>query len=472
MKGLVWLRNDIRMDDNPSLKRAFEECDSVITIYAWSPEQLKRHNEANIKQDFLIQNLKSLAVNLNAVNVPLLIFESKSFNNVKNEIAELIKKYSIDKIYWNKEFGLDEINRDKSVHDAVKANGSEIEIFNDQIIYEPGFLRTGQDNPFSVFTPFKRRWIENFDMKFLDIDFDYPIKDKLNFDSNVENFDFGLSATHGVDMSLWPVGEISALDRVKDFLDNRAIDYSKNRNDPMLDGTSRISPYLACGIISSKRCILEGLKKNNFELSSGNIGITKWIDEIVWREFYRNIMYSFPKVSKGKPFQDYTKNIEWISDEKNLNAWKTGNTGFPLIDAAMRQLLHEGWMHNRLRMVVAMFFTKNMLHDWRIGEAYFMQNLIDGDFASNNGGWQWSSSTGTDAAPYFRIFNPITQSKNFDKEGLFIKKYVPELQDLDKSVIHDPPVEHRKYCNYPLQILDLKESRVRAIEVFNKAKNT
>ena len=130
----------------------------------------------------------------------------------------------------------------------------------------------------------------------------------------------------------------------------------------------------------------------------------------------------------------------------------------------MRQLIHEGWMHNRLRMVVAMFFTKNMLHDWRLGEAYFMQNLIDGDFASNNGGWQWSSSTGTDAAPYFRIFNPITQSKNFDKEGLFIKKYVPELQDLDKSVIHDPPNEHRKYCNYPLQILDLKESRVRAIE--------
>ncbi len=260
-------------------------------VFIYSEKQLNSHNEANIKQDFLIQNLKSLGVNLNAVNVPLLIIESKSFYNVKNEIAKLIKEHSIDKIYWNKEFGLDEINRDKHVHDAIKAGGSEIEIFNDQIIYEPGFLRTGQDNPFSVFTPFKRRWVENFDMKFLDIDFDYPIKDKLNFDSNVENFNFGLSATHGVDMSLWPVGEISALDRVNDFLDNRAIDYSKNRNDPILDGTSRISPYLACGIISSKRCILEGLKKNNFELSSGNIGITKWIDEIVWREFYRNIMF-------------------------------------------------------------------------------------------------------------------------------------------------------------------------------------
>ena len=472
MKGLVWLRNDIRMDDNPSLKRAFEECNSVICVYLWSPEQLKKHNEANIKQDFLIQNLKSLAANLHPVNVALLIIESKSFNTVKDDISNLIHEHSINKIYWNKEFAFDEITRDKEVYDALQAKEVDVEIFNDQIIYEPGFLRTGQDNPFSVFTPFKRRWIEHFDMKFLDITFDYPTKDKLNFESNVDTFDFGFTSTHGVDMNLWPIGEASALDRVNDFLDNKAVDYSKNRNDPILNGTSRISPYLALGIISSKRCILEGLKKNNFELSSGNIGITKWIDEIVWREFYRNITYSFPKVSKGQPFQDYTKNIEWIFNEDHLNAWKQGNTGFPLIDAAMRQLIHEGWMHNRLRMVVAMFFTKNMLHDWRLGEAYFMQNLIDGDFASNNGGWQWSSSTGTDAAPYFRIFNPITQSKNFDKEGLFIKKYVPELQDLDKSVIHDPPNEHRKYCNYPLQILDLKESRVRAIEVFNKAKNT
>ena len=148
-----------------------------------------------------------------------------------------------------------------------------------------------------------------------------------------------------------------------------------------------------------------------------------------------------------------------------------GKTGFPLIDAAMRQLKTEGWMHNRLRMVVAMFFTKNMLHDWRLGEAFFMQNLIDGDFSSNNGGWQWSSSTGTDAAPYFRIFNPLTQSKNFDSDGLFIKKYVNELKDVEKKDIHDPSNEIRSLCNYPNQMLDLKESRLRAIDAFNEAKN-
>ena len=472
MNGLVWLRNDIRMDDNPGLRKACEECDAVLAIYLWSPEQLNRHNEANIKVEFLIKNLQSLEENLNSINIPILVIDNKDFSSVDQNISNLIKEHSIDKVYWGKEFGFDEINRDKSVEQQLIESKIDFEIFNDQIIYEPGFLRTGQDNPFSVFTPFKRRWVENFDMKFLDIEFNYPVKNKLEIQSNISNFDFNFSSKHSVDMNLWPAGETNALIQLNDFLDNRAINYSKDRNDPILNGTSRISPYLACGVISSRRCILEGLKRNNFELTSGNTGITKWIDEIVWREFYRNIMFSFSKVSRGMPFQDYTKNIQWQFDKDKLDAWKHGQTGFPLIDAAMRQLLHEGWMHNRLRMVVAMFFTKNMLHDWRLGEAYFMQNLIDGDFASNNGGWQWSSSTGTDAAPYFRIFNPITQSKNFDKEGLFIKKYVPELKDLDKSEIHDPSKEIRKHLNYPLQILDLKESRLRAIDVFNAAKNS
>ena len=472
MNGLVWLRNDIRMDDNPGLRKACEECDAVLAIYLWSPEQLNMHNEANIKVEFLIKNLQSLEENLNSINIPILVIDNKDFSSVDQNISNLIKEHSIDKVYWGKEFGFDEINRDKSVEQQLIESKIDFEIFNDQIIYEPGFLRTGQDNPFSVFTPFKRRWVENFDMKFLDIEFNYPVKNKLEIQSNISNFDFNFSSKHSVDMNLWPAGETNALIQLNDFLDNRAINYSKDRNDPILNGTSRISPYLACGVISSRRCILEGLKRNNFELTSGNTGITKWIDEIVWREFYRNIMFSFSKVSRGKPFQDYTKNIQWQFDKDKLDAWKHGQTGFPLIDAAMRELLHEGWMHNRLRMVVAMFFTKNMLHDWRLGEAYFMQNLIDGDFASNNGGWQWSSSTGTDAAPYFRIFNPITQSKNFDKEGLFIKKYVPELKDLDKSEIHDPSKEIRKHLNYPLQILDLKESRLRAIDVFNAAKNS
>ena len=471
MEALVWFRSDLRLEDNPALRNAFENSEKVHAIFIFSKKQLEKHNEANVKIDFLIKNLIQLEKKLTALNVPLTIIKSDGFDSDDSLIGEFIDKKNIDKVFWNNQFGEYETIRDRLVINYLDSKNINVNIFNDQIVYEPGFLKTGQGLPYSVFTPFKRKWIDNFEMDFLDIEYQYQSRKNLNYFSNLKDFDFNFETTHQVNMNLWPAGEDEAEARLLKFLDNKAIKYSKNRNDPIVDGTSRISPYLASGIISSKKCILEALKINNFEFSSGHIGVTKWIDEIVWREFYKNIMFSFPKVSRGQPFQDYSKKIEWRYSEKEFTAWKDGMTGFPIVDAAMRQLHHEGWMHNRLRMVVAMFFTKNMLHDWRLGEAYFMQNLIDGDFASNNGGWQWSSSTGTDAAPYFRIFNPITQSTNFDKEGLFIKKYVPELKDLDKSIIHNPPKEHRKYCNYPEPILDLKESRLRAIEAFKIAKS-
>ncbi len=471
MEALVWFRNDLRLQDNPALRNAFEQSMNVHAIFIFSNKQLKKHNEANVKIDFLKSNLFLLDEKLNKLNVPLTIIDSSGFDDNTSLIEQFVEKKNIKKVFWNNQFGEDEAIRDKLVKILLDKKNIDYETYNDQIIYEPGFLKTGQGLPYSVFTPFKRKWIENFEMDFLDIEYRYEAKNDLDYSSNVHDFDFNHKKNHQVNMELWPAGEDAAETRLLRFLNEKAKDYSKNRNDPILDGTSRISPYLALGIISSKKCILEALKINNFEFNSGHIGVTKWIDEIVWREFYKNIMFSFPKVSKGQPFQDYSKAIVWRYNEDEFNAWKEGRTGFPIVDAALRQLLHEGWMHNRLRMVVAMFFTKNMLHDWRLGEAYFMQNLIDGDFASNNGGWQWSSSTGTDAAPYFRIFNPITQSTNFDKEGKFIKKYIPELKDLDKSVIHNPSNEHRKYCNYPEPILDLKESRLRAIEAFKIAKS-
>jgi deoxyribodipyrimidine photo-lyase len=471
MEALVWFRSDLRLQDNPALRNAFEQAKNVHAVFIFSNNQLKKHNEANVKIDFLKSNLFLLEEKLNKLNVPLTIIDSGGFDNDASLIEQFIEKKNIKKVFWNNQFGEDEAIRDKLVKILLDKKNIDYETYNDQIIYEPGFLKTGQGLPYSVFTPFKRKWIENFEMDFLDIEYRYEARNNLDYSSNVRDFDFNYKKTHQVNMELWPAGEDEAETRLLRFLNEKAIDYSKNRNDPILDGTSRISPYLALGIISSKKCILEALKINNFEFNSGHIGVTKWIDEIVWREFYKNIMFSFPKVSKGQPFQDYSKTILWRYNEDEFNAWKEGRTGFPIVDAAMRQLLNEGWMHNRLRMVVAMFFTKNMLHDWRLGEAYFMQNLIDGDFASNNGGWQWSSSTGTDAAPYFRIFNPITQSTNFDKEGTFIKKYVPELKDLDKSVIHNPSIEHRKYCKYPEPILDLKESRLRAIDAFKTAKS-
>ena len=472
MKVLVWLRNDLRMDDNPALREACKLSEEVHAIYIYSQNQNKEHNEANCKIDFFIENLKDLSKSLSKVNIPLTIIDSDGFNDNPEVIKKYIELNSIEKIFWNNQFGEDEINRDESVKDLLQNSNIEIKTFDEQVVFEPGSILTGEGKPYSVFTPFKRKWIENFTLDMLDIEFKYTEKKSTKIKSNINDFNFNFQKTHSVDMSLWPIGENEAQMRLQFYLDKNIFKYAQDRNDPIIDGTSRLSAYLASGIISPKRCILEALKLNNFELDSGEKGIVKWIDEIIWREFYKNIMFSFPKVSRGQPFQEYTKKIKWRFNDDELNAWKSGNTGFPIIDAAMKQLINEGWLHNSLRMVVAMFFTKNMLHDWRLGEEFFMQNLIDGDFSSNNGGWQWSSSTGTDAAPYFRIFNPLTQSKNFDSNGLFIKKYINELKDLDKKDIHDPDESIRNHFNYPSQMLDLKQSRLRAIDAFNEAKNT
>ena len=471
MKSLVWFRNDLRMDDNPALRHACINSEEVHCIYIYSSEQIRLHNEANCKIEFIINNLKDLNKDLSKINIPLTIIDSKGFDDNPKKILEVVKERSIKNVYWNNTFGADENIRDKKVEEVLNKNNIDSKSFDDQVVYAPGTIKTKEEKPYSVFTPFKRRWIENFNIDYLDIEFNYTLKNDSGICSNVDDFSFNFKKTHSVDMSIWKVGEINALSILNEYLEKKVLRYSFDRNDPILEGTSRLSPYLASGIISPKRCILEALKMNNFELDSGEKGIIKWIDEIIWREFYKNIMFSFPKVSKGLPFQDYTKRIKWRFNKEELNAWKKGKTGFPIIDSAMRQLASEGWMHNRLRMVVAMFFTKNMLHDWRLGESFFMESLIDGDFSSNNGGWQWSSSTGTDAAPYFRIFNPITQSKNFDADGLFIKKHISELKDLDKKEIHDPSEEIRNHLKYPLQILDLKQSRLRAVDAFNAAKN-
>ena len=469
-KGLVWFRTDLRIDDNPALSTAFSKCKEVVAIYIFSEYQWKAHNESNIKHEFLINNLILLKQSLENLGIPLLAINTESYKTLPKDLSSFCIDQKIDHVFWNNEFGLNENNRDSASKDILNKISVKSSTFNDQVVYEPGFLKTGQGKPFSVFTPFKRRWVENFDMSFLDMLKLPNSKKSASIQGDLSNLKF--TKTHSANIDLWPAGECAAKEKLKNFLELKAISYSASRNSPIIDGTSRISPYLALGVLSPRRCILEGLKLNNFEFTSGNKGICKWIDEIVWREFYRNIMHSFPKVSQNQPFQDYTNSIQWRHCSKELEAFYAGKTGFPIVDAGIRQMLVEGWMHNRLRMVVAMFFTKNMLHDWRLGEKFFMENLIDGDFCSNNGGWQWSSSTGTDSAPYFRIFNPITQSQNFDPDGEFIKKFIPELKDVPVAQIHQPEDDLFSSADYPTPILNLKESRLRAIQTFKDARET
>ena len=214
--------------------------------------------------------------------------------------------------------------------------------------------------------------------------------------------------------------------------------------------------------------MLAALAANRGELDTGSKGVITWVNELLWREFYMHLLHGFPTLSMHQPMRPETAAVQWREDEAGFQAWCEGRTGVPIVDAAMRQLLATGWMHNRLRMVVAMFLTKNLLIDWRRGEAFFMRHLIDGELCANNGGWQWSASTGADSAPYFRVFNPVSQSEKFDPDGAFIKHWVPELSSVTARNIHDPDTQLRHKLGYPEMIVDLKTSRLRAIEAFKR----
>jgi deoxyribodipyrimidine photo-lyase len=235
-----------------------------------------------------------------------------------------------------------------------------------------------------------------------------------------------------------------------------------------------LSAYLAAGVISVRQCLHAVLSRNHGELDSGNPGAVVWINELLWREFYKHILVGFPRVSMGRAFRRDTEALPWRHAPDELAAWQQGRTGYPIVDAAMRQLLATGWMHNRLRMVAAMFLSKNLLIDWREGERWFMRHLIDGDLAANNGGWQWSASTGTDSVPYFRLFNPHSQSRRFDPEGRFLRQWLPELDALSDRQIHDPSSAGALFlpAGYPPPIVDLGMSRARALDAFRNLEVT
>jgi deoxyribodipyrimidine photo-lyase len=255
---------------------------------------------------------------------------------------------------------------------------------------------------------------------------------------------------------------------------SRLLAYKDQRDFPAINGTSTLSPYLAVGAISPRQCLAAAVECNAGRTHDGQPGCDTWISELVWREFYKHILVGFPRVNKHRAFREETEELPWNDDDDQFQAWCDGRTGFPIVDAAMRQLRQTGWMHNRLRMVVAMFLTKDLFIDWRRGEQFFMQHLVDGDLAANNGGWQWSASTGTDAAPYFRIFNPISQSRKFDPHGAFIRRFLPEIAHLDDDAIHEPygddaPLLTTKLA-YPRPMIDRELSRERVLKAFSELK--
>jgi len=464
---LVWLRTDLRLHDNTALWDASRR-GPVVVVYCLTPDTWKEHDDAPIKLDFWLRNLKMLAVRLKELNIPLRILQVPVWQDCARALTVLAGETGASGIWFNDEYGLHEQQRDASVSAAFKAAALECHRRVDQTLFRPGSLLTQAGTMFKVYSQFRRAAYRQLRASLPGCCPPPPTQRHLGLASDeVPDQMPDFAPCDEAMCNLWPAGEDAAAARLQGFCESSVGDYESARNLPGVDGTSRLSAYLTAGVLSPRQCLHAALAANQGEFDGGNAGIVSWINELLWREFYKHILVCYPRVSRGRAFQPHTESIAWRRDLAALQAWKEGRTGIPIIDAGMRQLKATGWMHNRLRMLTAMFLTKNLLIDWREGERWFMQNLIDGDLAANNGGWQWSASTGTDAAPYFRIFNPVTQSEKFDPDGDFIHKWVPELATVRGKQVHQPgQPDLFGGSGYPAAIVDLKESRQRALNAF------
>lgn len=471
--NLVWFREDLRIANNPALFHASENA-PVAAIYLIDKSMWEKHHVAACRIHFLLKGIEALSIELKKLNIPLIVEEIANSKDLTTTLLKHLQQLKAKKLFFNKQYEVNEAERDKEVIHFLEEKDFDCLSYHDQTILPPGTVLTQEGEHYKVFTAYKRAWIQYFYQHQHNLSLLPSPKKQEKLTHQLTDLTPILKKWQAEkDLSYWPAGIKEAEKRLQVFSENELFHYDKNRDYPSLEGTSKLSPYLAAGMISASECFHLALSLNHAEIDSGNKGISTWMSELIWRDFYKHILVAVPRVSKHRAYQLKTEALKWKYDEAQFKAWSQGQTGFPIIDAAMRQLNQTGWMHNRLRMVTAMFFSKNLFFDWRLGEDYFIRHLIDGDLAANNGGWQWSASTGTDAVPYFRIFNPITQSERFDPNGIFIKQYCPELADFDEKSIHAPYSRNpllAKASDYPEPIVDLQKTRAFAIEAYKKLK--
>lgn len=466
MTQLVWFRNDLRVADNAALTAACQQQQPVRACFIVTLEQWREHDWSPARVRFVLDHANALSEELSGLGIPLQFMTATTFADSVEKLENFCRRESIRHVHFNEEYGVNERRRDKALKQVLGAAGIAVNTYPDQSVAPVGTILTQQGEPYSVFTPFSRRWRSWIDETRPTLD---PTPGPVGEPVQASHYGHTPRGFENPPPRLVATGESAAHRQLEQFLHNRGGDYKNLRDLPAVDGTSLLSPYLANGVLSGKQCLIAARQRQG--MGGNQEGLATWINEIAWRDFYINILYHYPRVSMHRAFKPETEALQWNTPGENFEAWKTGNTGIPIVDAAMRQLNQTGWMHNRLRMITAMFLTKNLFIDWRLGEAYFMSKLVDGFLASNNGGWQWSASTGTDAAPYFRVFNPTTQSERFDLDGKFIRKYVPEIAKLNSKRIHQPWDSGVSPGAYPRPIVDLKDSRKEAIAKFQALKN-
>ncbi|WP_318424285.1 deoxyribodipyrimidine photo-lyase [Photobacterium leiognathi] len=471
---IIWFRDDLRTVDNTALNHAIETGLPVIALFVATPMQWHEQHVAAIQIDFIHRRLRVLKQQLAELNIPLQVMQCNNFSESVDAIAEYCHQHRVVHVFVNKQYPLNEQLRDEKLGVLLAQSGIKQSLFDDNYVLEPETILNREGELFKVFTPYRNAWIKRFSAEP-----SYPVttsKEVVLSDTTsamlADSTDIQSLGYPVIESVLWPVDEEAILQRLDTFCVTKAQDYHQQRDFPAIDGTSCLSPFLAIGALSARQCVYQLLQHFPHALEvNKEDGAFTWLNEIIWREFYGHLLHRYPELSKNHPFQDYTQYVRWQDNPTLLKAWQDGKTGFPIVDAAMRQLRATGWMHNRLRMITASFLTKDLLCDWRAGEQWFMQHLIDGDFASNNGGWQWAASTGTDSQPYFRVFNPTLQGQRFDPKGDFIRTWVKELAKVPDKYIHTPHQwDSSGSLDYPLPIVDHKEARLLAIEAFKQAK--
>lgn len=423
--GFCIFRRDLRVADNPALFSALELCRKVVAIY--DPVIDLRRLLGQNQQWWLGKALQELKINLAKLGVQL-IFGQDNFNAL-NAAQEL----GVQAIFWNHVYLQDVFARDERLAIACGEAGIEVFAFKASLILNPWEIENKQGKPFRVFTPFYKELGRRYEKTEL---LPLPKPQETNFEVNpVQETSLALDLPQApIDAGvaeLWQPGEYAAHKVLANFCENKIEDYAAQRDFLALNATSNLSPYLHFGHLSPQQIILHVTK------SSSSVSSKAFLRQLIWREFAWHLLYHFPKIATEN-FDKKFDNFAWINDEKKLELWQRAATGFPIVDAAMTELVKSGTMHNRARMVVASFLVKDLMLDWRHGEAFFWQHLVDADEANNLIGWQWTAGCGPDPAPFFRIFNPLLQSKKFDAEGAYIKKWLPLLKKLSKKYIHEP----------------------------------
>ncbi|KAK6076400.1 deoxyribodipyrimidine photo-lyase (DNA photolyase) [Seiridium cupressi] len=488
-----WFKMDLRTGDNRALwlasQKAKEAGVPLIALYIVSPQDFEAHLTAPVRVDFMIRTLHVLKKDLAALDIPLYIETVEKRKEIPERIIDFLEEWGASHLFANMEYEVDELRRDAKMIKRCAEKGIGMEVVHDTCVVPPGVLVSGSGKQYSVYSPWRRAWVAylHANPEHLEI-YEPPEKNPPTarkrvaalFDCEVPDVpdnkrlsDEDAKRLHAV----WPAGEHEARARLAKFCEEKIGRYHNERNMPAGVSTSNISAHLAAGTLSARSAVRYARDRNKTKkLDAGIEGIQTWISEIAWRDFYKHVLVNWPYtwsvISLALGTQPEYSNITWSYNAAHFEAWKTGRTGFPIVDAAMRQVQSISWMHNRCRMIVASFLAKDLLLDWRMGERFFMENLIDGDFASNNGGWGFSASVGVDPQPYFRIFNPVLQSEKFDPQGEYIKKWVPELWGCSEKEIHDPygrgAGKRVEKLGYPKPIVVHKDSRERALAVYKE----